>query len=290
MIAYDNDEAKSSRNVQILKTWKGSNVLENLTGADFLVSPLNLPVHSETLIAKHLQNGACLVQVKRLGDFPSSALETGNLHDMMDRMLTFCKKHHPKARPSQRIILSVGLFYEGKEGCLMIGKHEARGNVKYSQFRGAIERIFERDCVYTNECSGSKGLTNWLLNKEKHLIDNKKNPVKFVIQKPSPIYETVETTDELGMPLQQLVVIRDGRRILNGFRNLGEVRVTAVWEYANQSLGRSLVLLSDPYLLHDKNKPKGVALGIIQDVRDELGLKDGEFFFIGKQGQSPETE
>lgn len=271
MIIYTSNE---SQHLTLPPTWQSSLDLEAWTGADYLITPLTLPFHSKTLIARHLKAGAFLVNRKTGMDLVNSIPENGNLWDLVERMLTFCKTYAPQARPAQRIILGVGVYQETKDGKLWVGKHEAK-NASYMQLSGAIERIFERDCTYTNAATNKEGFFKWMLNKEHHALDNKKHPIKYAVTRPEVMYEEIDN-DLKNKPLQELIMIRDGRKTLVTFPQMGEVGANLVWEYAGENLARSLTSMSDPLLLREKNRPSGIGIEKIKGWRAYLGLKENQ--------------
>jgi len=274
MVIYDEDEA---RHMIMPPTWKSHPQLEEWTGADFMISPLKLPAHSQTLLAKHLKAGAFLVQRKSGLDLVNSIKETGNLWDMLDRMLRFCAEHHPHARPSQRVVLGIGMFYGAKGDVLKVNSRQAE-HCNFWQLQGAIERVFERDCTYVGVSAGPETFYKWVRTKELHALDNVAHPVKYSTVGPKRL--TVADDMDDGEPLQKLVVIRDGRTTLVTFPGMGETKVNAVWDYAGHNLARALTLVTDPALVQDKEKPSGIAQGLIQAWRTWLGLADGEFLLL----------
>lgn len=283
MIIYDADEA---RHLVMPKAWKAHDELEAWTGADYLVSPLTLPYHSQTLLGKHLKAGGFLVQRKTGLDMVNSMADSGNLWDLLERMLRFCRQYHPGARPAQRVVLGLGMFYAQQDGSLRVNSKTAK-RANFWQLQGAIERVFERDCTYVAVSAGPEGLYKWLRMKELHAQDNQAHPTKHTVLGPTTMYDQVETVDAYDKPLQELVVVRDARRTLATFPGMGAQKVNAVWEFAQYNLARALTLVTDPLLVKTPNRPVGVGLGLVQAWREWLGLEPDEFLLINRLEQSP---
>lgn len=272
MVVYDADE---KRHIPIPDSYIEHPTLEQWTGADFMVSPLSIPAHSKTLLAKHLKAGAFLVQRKKGNDFVGSISDTGNLWDMLDRMKQFCREFYPDAAAAQRVILSIGAYLGHGEEKLTVNGKPPKVNISYWQLQGAIERIAERGCTYANISPGPDMFYKWIITKERHAVENLKSPTKHVVPKPGAVYEPGDKS------LQELVVVRDARRTLITFPGMGEAKVNAVWDYSNKNLAKALTFITDPLLLKEEGRPGGVGKGLIADWRTWLGLEPGQLLFLG---------
>jgi hypothetical protein len=102
MIIVDATELASDSKLPTIPDAKKSNDLESRTGADFMISPLTMPITSDVLLSKHIQAGALLIQRKSGQDLLQSV--TYRLYESLYRMkLT-------GARPYQCVLLSTGFF------------------------------------------------------------------------------------------------------------------------------------------------------------------------------------
>lgn len=62
--------------------------LENMTGADFIITPLSLPVKSDAMLLRHARDGLC-VQRKDINDFITSFFQTDNR--LPNQLLKMCQ-------------------------------------------------------------------------------------------------------------------------------------------------------------------------------------------------------
>lgn len=262
MIVYTAGEAQ---HITCESSWHSHPHLEQWTGADFLISPLSLPIYSEMLIAKHLVAGGFLMNRKKGWDLINSLNDQGNLWEMLARMNEFAERHKIIVKPAQKIILGIGVVTGYVDESLKMNGQDPKGNVSYWQVAGAIERIFERGGVFTSITS-DRLLAKWLCLKEVHAQSNHNGDHKYVIPKSGPMFE------ELA-PLQPMTRVRDARIILRSF--MSERQANALWEYAEQDGLAALCLAFDPLLPKMKDRPEGIGPGFVQQNRDRANAREG---------------
>lgn len=261
MIAFDSTQAP---HVDHPDTWKECALLERVTGADYLISPLSLPCKSEALIAKHLKANAVLVQLKVGGDLPAS-IEDGRLVESICRMHDFAARHGLILKPAQRILLPIGVFTGQEDDALLVNGY-LHPAMTYHRFLGTMERW--------TEYGGTSPLIPltrlddfpwWCEMKERHLQELAETPVReFIV--PAP--EMFDTSND---PMQLPIKVKDGRRLLRTF--LSESKTNALWDYARGNLVMALELVTDYRLLKDPHKPEGFGKGTIDHARRVLGLE-----------------
>lgn len=92
-----------------------SPMLESVTGADIMISPVTLPVASEMLIKKHVEAGAVLIQQKNGMDIIHSA-QNQRLSSQLARMYEAGAKYS-----WQRVIMFVGKVEEKNGNAILNG-------------------------------------------------------------------------------------------------------------------------------------------------------------------------
>lgn len=245
-----------------------SDCLEELTGADLMITNLNAPL-VPALLTAHINSGAILVQVKRGNDLPASVGPRAN--SSLARMIdigTFASW--------QRVLLFVGtLGYDAETGAAIInGQHISHlGPHTYWAIQGTLEKWVERGGIISF-LPRMTMLPAWISLKMGHLVEYEKEPVKQVYK----VYPTLtETVDEKvqGIILQKLSLIKDWRNTLLTLPGLGEKRVELVYQYVSLhmdgSLLQALFLLTDESLI---TQIPGLGAGTARKIRDWLGIDE----------------
>ena len=123
---------------EFIKATKRSN-LETLTGADVMLTNLGLPI-SLTMLPRHIEAGAVLIQLKFGRDLPSSLGE--RMKDSLYRMREL------RAVASQCVLMYVGSLSCGRDGVAMIDGKAGRPKRSYTQVTSAIWKWCRRGGVY----------------------------------------------------------------------------------------------------------------------------------------------
>lgn len=281
MIAIDSSELASDSRLPDIPDAQISSVLESLTGADILVSPLSMPALTETLIKYHVKNGAVLINRKSFFDMLSS-IASGSINMILARMLAAGARH-----TWQRVIMSTGIFVpdldtgkalvgeskKSKTGDTYVHFHQTpTGLPEYKSFATIRRRIALRGGYYlplTCDEEIPRELAAW----EKDLKELSKT--KEVWPHAAKMYDPPDKDD----PLQEPVEVRDWRRILARFDGIGPVRATALRD-AMLEAGAARTLFQALCWASWKRRdglPKiqHWGKGTFGSVRDTLGVPDG---------------
>jgi len=129
-VYYDISEQGTNLPLDVIEYGKSCSFLEKHTGADIMVSPLGIPCVTETLLFKHIEAGAFLIQRKSGLDLVNSLGE--RLNEAIARMVETCT-----ITSNQRILLYTGMFSDaGNDTLTLDGK---RLNVSYGAFSKALD-------------------------------------------------------------------------------------------------------------------------------------------------------
>lgn len=244
--------------------------LEAMTGADFVVTPLDMPF-VPALLQKHIEAGAFLIQRKSGHDLSASV--TDRMPASLARMRVL------GARQAQCVLLFIGVMMSDANGEAIIDGRPVVGfnGNSYWIIQSAIEKWSERGGVYTN-LSRVGLLADWLILKERHIREFKHEPVHTVYDPTDALYE-IKKND----PLQELVLVKDWRKTLMSLPGIGQKKIDALINHvANNhnmvppNLIDCMVYLTTWSMV--KEVP-GFGKGIYKQMRDWFGIADG--FNIG---------
>ena len=279
MIANDASELASDSRLPDIPDAKRCDVLEKLTGADILISPLQMPV-VEALLPRHIAAGALLVQRKSGADLPAS---------VGSRMwASLARMRAAGARQWQCCLLTTGFYLPNtKNGKVLVvtPKFHKDGRVTFHtelyphvNYK-AVQSSLRHWCWYggvVHQLTCDDEIPGWCKVAEKRLIEkHKSGKTKEVWPDAEKLYDPPAEDD----PLQELVEVRDWRRILAQFDGIGPVRATALRDamlehHADNTLFHALCLASWSQRKYLPRVPHW-GKGTIQNVRDTLGVPDG---------------
>ena len=184
--------------------------LESRTGADLMLTQRRMPL-TDTLLKRHLDDGALLVQLKFGNDFSSSF--GARLHEAMWRM------HGLGTRPHQRILMFVGDIGCDKQGTLYINGRMAVPKKTYSAYHTAV-RHWNRWGVYHPESRrGEPHLPATLKAMETGISE----PPREEFWPTPPRAEDFDY-DDIGPPAP----VKDWRLTIATFPGVGPKRATAL--------------------------------------------------------------
>ena len=166
MIVVDSSEVRKGTKMPSIEGAVESPILEELTGADFMISTLNAPPVTETLIQKHVDNGALLVQRKSGLDLSSSIGE--RLNKSLSKMIKM------DTMQAQCILLFIGFMTE-VDGKCHINKQDTR--LDFFTVQGAISKWHDRGGVVEFLPKPSL-VEQWCKMKIAHLEEYKRKPIK----------------------------------------------------------------------------------------------------------------
>jgi hypothetical protein len=173
--------------------------LEEITGADIMLSCSEIPVTTKALIKLHVEQGAILVQRKHGHDLSSSVGERLNM--------SLAKMQSIGATYPQCRLLFVGFMSVDKQGIATINKRET--GMQFFHLQGAISKWIDRGGVYESLPKGSL-LHDWCRMKLRHLKEYANYPEKHQLASP-PRVERDEDEIRNSDPLQLLYPVNDAR-------------------------------------------------------------------------------
>ena len=253
MIIVDASELHSNSKLPELPDSTTSNVLEEITGADLMVTLLKAPATNKMLIEKHIQSGALLVQRKHGLDLSSSIGERLNK--------SLAKMQSVGARQCQCVLLFIGYLTSDDNGRGLINRQDTRHD--FFTVQASLSKWHDRGGVVEHLPKASL-LQGWLDMKLRHLLEYEQKGEKEFI-KPAPV---VHAKDEF---LQVLVPVNDGRVMLSVLPGIGPKTANILWEYFKGDTAEALCCLTHPQTAHDI---KGIGPKTIENVREYLGLDE----------------
>lgn len=235
--------------------------LEKWTGADFLLTPLALPVLPATL-PKHAEEGAAFVQVKRGHDF-SASITDGRINEALARV----KQHTTYA--VQRIILFIGTATPADDNALLIDHRRAHLDstriMPYDLYLSAITGIFGKGGTFHN-IPNSTYLEMWCQATLDKITKMLKEPVRE--QYPSKLDKGVFITDD--NPLQDIRLIPNIYKVFAEMDGIGPKLIQILRDTYGHNFPAWLEELTNPAL---DSALRGIGKGKIAGVRDMWGLK-----------------
>lgn len=259
MIFIDPTEADADTRLPPIPNAVICNGLEAMTGADLMLSALEAPASTETLIRKHVAAGALLVQRKSGGDL---------VHSIGDRLTTsLARMHVVTPRASQRVLLFTGTLTCDPNGEAVIDGHSG-GYGKFWPVVAALARWGDRGGVVV-QLPTDAFIPQWVEMRLKHLREyaDPKETTRLVYP-PADFPMDAPAADD---PLQLPILVRDGRVILAQLSGIGPKRAQQIWDYCDKNLGWALTLLTDegsPEL----HKIPGIGVTTIRNIRTQMGL------------------
>ena len=212
--------------------------VEELTGADFIITPLDIPFKSEALIRRHATMGLC-VQRKDIGDLAQSLREEdGRLYNQLLRMRGVC--------PTPTLLV-IGDLKCSKEGKAILDGRESEWNyfalngaMRWWQWRGGFIEWISRDTLLAEWCHI---LHNTLLEREKRGGEW----MEHGVSRPIP---------------QLLYAVPDVQRTLLTFPGVGSVLSEAIHKRAvamgadHPTLTDCLIVIQDTDVLTPKTRKR----------------------------------
>lgn len=262
MIIVDTSEEKTTSNTPKVPNAKSVPWLEAETGADLVITPLEMPFTKKTM-KHHSKAGALFVQVKNGHDLASSVGTRINT--------SLGKMSEVASRREQRILLFVGIFTEGEDGQAKINGQPVMSGISYAGIIGAISKFQDRGGRFES-ISRRSFFLKWLEMKERHLKEYQEEPVKQVF----PNHQTLMDTSG---PLQIPEVITDARTMFLALPGIGPKILERLWEHVE---GDPIFLLEIITNLDYAKIPvvRGFGIGKVTKIREFLGIppeKNGKF-------------
>ena len=226
--------------------------IEELTGADFVISPLEIPHTSEALIRRHAVKGLC-VQRKDISDLAASLRPDDNrLWNQLLRMR--------QVSPLPWLLV-IGDLKCNKDGKAILDGRESdwnysslQGGLDFWQMRGGFMSWISRDSLMADWCNIWH---NRLIEKEKAGA----SWMEFGVVRPVP---------------QTLYPVPDVQRTLLTFPGIGADRAEAIYKKAVE-MGASKPTLMDVMCVIQDEKIDGVGPQTRKKALEHIGWSDLEY-------------
>lgn len=232
--------------------------LEQATGADLLLSPLDAPASTDTLLRKHMAEGALLVQRKSGADL---------VHSIGDRLnSSLARMYQWTWRPCQHVLLCTGLLTCDADGGALIDGRPTPG--KFLPVVAALARWGDRGGVVC-ALPGDALIPAWVEMRLKHLREYAEpgGELRYVY----PPSDYPNDPPAANDPLQLPILVRDGRVVLAQLAGIGPKLAERIWEASGHNLGWALALLTDVNSPAEHKIP-GIGITTIRNIRTQLGL------------------
>lgn len=241
--------------------------LEEMTGADFLVSAMKAPCNSEGLIRLHLKHGAILVQRKHGRDL------VGSLEKRMK--LSLAKMRAFGANKHQCVLLVIGLMTCDKNGkCLIDGRATKRN---YWAVYGGLMSWFKYGGVVDPPLSRATLFPEWVHHREVNLHDTYFNKVNEWIVPPDGYFEYPVMEDPFSdAPEQKLIAINDWRQAASCCPGWGYGRVSALYRLMDEDHAPQTLLTAIHYMttLSLVNRIQGVGPSVVKKACTWAGMAE----------------
>jgi len=227
--------------------------LEELTGADIMLSPLNLPVTTDKIIQIHLNNNAILVQRKGGMDLKASMGE--RMNDSLSKMRSYSIKS------PQCVLLFIGVMSINSDGYATINTQDTQ--TPFFNIQSAVSKWHDRGGV-VEYIPRESLLKEWCDMKLKHLEEYKEHPEKQYIASPP----AVGTWDDI---LQKVHVVKDGRQLLACLPGIGNKIANLLWDEFDGNLITALCWLTTE---NSEKKIAGIGEKTKQNVKEYFGMDE----------------
>lgn len=187
--------------------------LEEVTGADCMISAWNAPANTPRLIELHIQHKALLVQRKHKFDLIAS----------LDERLksSLYKMRATGAKQAQCILLFIGVLTCDRDNHAVIdGQDTGRsfwsvhaGLSVWNKYGGVVEPFLSRATLFPD----------WVRMKQSHVQDTLNSPTKEFSKEIDNLYD-IEADD----PVQELILVKDWRRTVSTCPGWGKKRIDAL--------------------------------------------------------------
>lgn len=235
MKAYDANEGHTWDKVSTFKGVTPSPILEEHTGADWLLSPVEYGVRTVGQLQRHRDDGALFVQVKRGAD---SLSNPDGLYQSIARMVRF------GIPVKQRALCFVGVYYEGPAGELMLNGDVVWKNIpalKNYTYRAwlSLQRHWLHlggGAVYVVKESTYDG---WMDDTVTDLMDYAIHPKRYVF--PEQRIGSWEIIQEASSSLQLPVEAPPAMKIMASWPGMGKTLAERAYVYYVTNQGYTLI-------------------------------------------------
>lgn len=253
MIIIDSSELRKDSTMPHLEGVTESKDLEARTGADFMVSPMDMPISTDTLLQMHIKNGAILVQRKHGRDLSSSVGE--RMNSSLSRMLKW-----GAIRP-QCVLMFVGVMTCNRNNNAVINKQQT-GRSFWSVL-GATQKWVDRGGSFVS-LSRASLIEPWCRMRMRQIGEYRKKHTKEIWPAPPEVL----AHDAF---LQTLQPVYDGRVLLASIPGIGPKAANLLHKEFHGDVAAALCWLSQPHC-KGKQKIKGIGPKTFESTRKYLAL------------------
>jgi ERCC4-type nuclease len=260
MIIVDNSETREGSRLPNIEGAVVSEILETVTGADIMISAMEIPPSTPVLIQKHIDNGALLVQRKSGEDLASSL--GARLNESLAKM------RETGARQAQCVLLFTGILEWHKGNLATINGVKSRSS--YFAILGGLSKWHDRGGV-VEFLANDDLIPKWVDLKHKHVKEYQEVKEKKFHPKKIDVVEV-----DPGDPLQELIKVEDWRAVVANMPGVGPKRATALRdtmleEGAADNFITALVWLTEFELTE---KVPGIGRKTCENIREFCGLEN----------------
>lgn len=259
MIGYDANEVREGSRLDPIPTAIKVPELEALTGADLIISPLDIPCTTPTLLLLHVESGALLVQRKTGHDLASS------IGDRLLESITKMQEFYPQAKCAQWVLLFDGSLTENKhngqaiiDGRKCTTRDKAERAITYATIERCIFRWVARGGVYFP----TNNIPRWCREREEDLKHFAVKPEQWVMKTPAI---------GNGEFLQRARRVENSKLMLAGVRGLGVVRLSKLFDACE---GRYDLMVQALSTRDKKLRPDCVTDYQVQQFRKQGAIPD----------------
>ena len=253
MIIVDSSELRKDSTMPDLDGITISDDLESRTGADFMVSPMEMPITTDTLLQMHIKGGAIFVQRKHGRDLASSIGE--RMNSSLSRMLKW-----GAIRP-QCVLMFIGILNCNRNNNAVINKQQT--GKSYWSILGATQKWVDRGGSFVTLHRASL-IEPWCKMRIRQMQEYRKKHTKEIW----PASPEVMANDKF---LQTLQPVYDGRVLLASIPGIGAKAANLLHEEFRGDIAAALCWLSQPYS-KEKSKVKGIGPKTFESARRYLAL------------------
>ncbi len=256
--------------------------LEKRTGADMILSPLDGPVPSTSVLLNfHLDAGASLIQIKFDHDLVASIID-GRFKEAQYRMI------EAGASPWQCVLLFIGFTSLDKQGHLLINNQRPVDIIG-----GNAQHFDDMECIHYHkslwqkrggrfETILAKELPGWLEADLKSTLACQNEPEKLIYTHRIPmtreelvIGDSPSPIEDKWLAAQKLTEIKGLRELLRGLPGINIARAQSIWQYLRDSdHPRNWYGFCEILENREIMKIKGIGEGVMESIKRALSEEE----------------
>lgn len=263
MIAIDSTEYREGSTMPKIEDAVIVTGLEDATGADAIVSSLDMPISKLALIKEHIAAGALMFQIKR-----NTAAGSDLASSIVDKRLKLSIARMRELAPQsyQMNLVTTGIITdrENNNSVWIDGREVNTYGIGYKQIQSAL-RHWNLQGGHVHQVNRLSELDDFFHAVENDLMTM---PPKLLVYPDAP--ELTEPTDN---PFQTVQRIKDGRIPLSHL--IGPVAAQIMYETCKGDIAMCFHILSDPF--YWDALPKGVYKHHADKFCERMGMNGRRF-------------